>query len=140
MRESIREFLLYLELERGLSPTTRASYQQDLALFETFLRQRKIVAFTQVRSNHVREFLQALSGSHKSPATVSRKLSAVKGLFRFLEGQQQIERSPTAFIESPRLWHRLPQTLSVPEVERLPRRGRAEGLGRRDLAVRGVLF
>ena len=57
-----------------------------------------------------------------------------------MEGQQQIERSPTAFIESPRLWHRLPQTLSVPEVERLLRSVRAEGLGLRDLAMLELLY
>jgi len=132
--------LSYLELERGLSPTTRASYQQDLALFEAFLQRRRIGGFAQVTSNHVREFLQQLSGENKSPATVARKLSAVKGLFRFLEGQQEIQRSPTAFIESPRQWRRLPQTLSVPEVEQLLRSVQAEGLGLRDLAMLEMLY
>ena len=118
MRESIREFLLYLELERGLSPTTRASYQLDLTLFETFLKQRKIGSLTQVRQVHVREFLQSLRAT-RTPATVARKLAAIKGLFRFLEGQRVIRRSPTAFIETPRLWRRLPHTLNVTEIERL---------------------
>ena len=139
MREHIEAFLSYLELERGLSPTTRSSYRQDLALFETFLKQRRISALSRVRQLHVREFLQFLRTS-RSPATVARKLAAVKGLFRFLEGQRTISRSPTAFIESPRLWQRLPDTLSVEEVTRLLGSVQAEGLGLRDLAMLELLY
>lgn len=139
MREQIDGFLTYLELERGLSPTTRSSYRQDLGLFEAFLKARRIGGLTRVRPLHVREFLQSLRAT-RSPATVARKLAAVKGLFRFLEGQQVIARSPTAFIETPRLWHRLPQTLSVEEVERLLHSVKAEGLGLRDLAMLELLY
>ena len=139
MREHIEAFLSYLELERGLSPTTRSSYRQDLALFETFLKQRRISALSRVRQLDVREFLQFLRTS-RSPATVARKLAAVKGLFRFLEGQRTISRSPTAFIESPRLWQRLPDTLSVEEVTRLLGSVQAEGLGLRDLAMLELLY
>lgn len=139
MREQIESYLAYLQLERGLSPTTRSSYQQDLALFERFLKQRRIGSPVRVRPAHVREFLQSLR-ERRSPATVARKLAAVKGFFRFLEAQQVIRRSPTAFIETPRLWRRLPQTLSVAEVERLLGSVRAEGLGLRDLAMLELLY
>ena len=139
MREQIDGFLTYLELERGLSPTTQSSYRQDLGLFEAFLKARRIGGLTRVRPLHVREFLQSLRAT-RSPATVARKLAAVKGLFRFLEGQQVITRSPTAFIETPRLWRRLPQTLNVEEVERLLHSVKAEGLGLRDLAMLELLY
>ena len=87
----------------------------------------------------MREFLQWLRTS-RSPSTVARKLAAVRGLFKFLEGQQAIERSPTAFIETPRLWRRLPQTLSVQEIEQLLGSVSAEGLGLRDLAILELLY
>ena len=135
----VSEYLSYLELERGLSATTRASYRLDLALFETFLQRRKVGFPTQVTPLHVREFLQWLRTS-RSPSTVARKLAAVRGLFKFLEGQQVISRSPTAFIETPRLWRRLPQTLSVPEIEQLLGSVSAEGLGLRDLAILELLY
>jgi len=139
MRPLIEEFLSYLQLERGLSATTRSSYRQDLILFEQFLRQRHIGSLEDVQPSHVREFLQFLRMS-RSPATVARKLAAVKGLFKYLEGQQRIPRSPTAFIETPRLWKRLPQALSVEEVERLIGSVKAEGLGIRDLAILELLY
>ena len=139
MHPIITDYLSYLELERGLSATTRASYRLDLALFETFLQRRKVGFPTQVTPLHVREFLQWLRTS-RSPSTVARKLAAVRGLFKFLEGQQVISRSPTAFIETPRLWRRLPQTLSVPEIEQLLGSVSAEGLGLRDLAILELLY
>ena len=139
MQQQIEEFLSYLELERGLSRTTRDSYRIDLALFTGFLKSRRIGALTDVQPVHVREFLQWLR-ARRTPATVARKLAAVKGLFRFLEGQRVIAKSPTAFIETPRLWRRLPQTLNVQEVERLLDSVNQEGLGTRDLAILELLY
>ena len=139
IREQIEEYLLYLELERGLSATTRVSYRHDLALFTAFLAQRRIRSLRRVRPIHVREFLQWLR-REREPATVARKLAAVKGLFRFLEGQQRLARSPAAFIETPRLWHRLPQILSLEEVERLLGGIEAEGLGVRNRAMLECLY
>lgn len=139
MREHMDAYLAYLRLERGLSPTTQLSYRQDLGLFAAFLKPRGIESPSRVRPVHVREFLQSLRAS-RSPATVARKLAAVKGFFRFLEAQQVIRRSPTAFIETPRLWRRLPQTLSLAEVERLLGSVKATGLGLRDLAMLELLY
>ncbi len=139
MNRHIQEYLAYLQLERGLSPTTRASYALDLALFEAFSRQRRLGSWRQVQPVHVREFLQSLRAT-RSPATMARKLAALKGFFKFLEGQQVIARSPTAFIETPRLWQKLPHTLSLQEVERLLGGVPEEGLGRRDLAMLELLY
>ena len=139
MKQQIEEFLTYLELERGLSLTTRASYGQDLRLFVQFLQRRRIAALAGVRTVDVREFLQSLR-QRRTPATVARKLAAVKGLFRYLESQRVITQNPTAFIESPRLWRRLPATLHIEEVERLLASVATDGLGVRDLAMLELLY
>src|SRR3990167_7144475 len=131
MKQHIEEFLAYLKLERGLSATTLSSYRHDLQLFARFLEKRGLASPAQVQPAHVREFLQGLRAAQRTPATIARKLSAVKGLFKFLEGQRTVTDSPTAFIESPRLWRRLPPTLSAPASERRlgGRRGWASGRG-----------
>ena len=139
MHVQLEAYLSYLQLERGLSPTTLSSYRQDLGLFEAFLKRRRIGGFARVRTMHVREFLQSLR-ERRAPATVARKLAAVKGLFKFLEAERVISQSPTAFIETPRLWRRLPQTLSLEEVERLLGSVTEQGLGQRDLAMLELLY
>ncbi len=139
MRQSIDAFLSYIELERGLSRTTCASYALDLSLFEAYLKKHRVGDWAKVEPQHVRDFLQSLRDT-REPATLARKLAAIKGFFKFLEGQQVIRKSPTAFIESPRLWKRLPQTLSRVEVERLLEGVNQEGLGSRDLAMLELLY
>ena len=139
MREHLEGYLSYLELERGLSRTTLSSYRQDLGLFEAFLKERRIASLTKVQTIHVREFLRSLRTT-RSPSTVARKLAAVKGLFKFLEGERVIAKSPTAFIETPRLWRTLPHTLNLEEVERLLASVKAEGLGLRDGAILELLY
>ena len=135
----MKDFLSYLELERGLSRTTLASYRQDLGLFQAYLTRRGLSTFMRVEQLHVREFLQSLRKT-RGPSTVARKLSAVKGLFRYLEGERQITRNPTVFIESPRLWSRLPQTLSVAEIERMLQSVHTDALGIRDVAILELLY
>ena len=139
MHQEIDEYLAYLELERGLSLTTRTSYRLDLARFEVFLGARHVRSVADVQSIHVREFLQGLRAQHQ-PATVARKLAALKGFFKFLEGQKRIARNPALLIESPRLWSRLPQTLAVGDVERILGSVEAKGLGMRDLAMLELLY
>lgn len=139
LRPAIEEYLAYLRLERGLSPTTIVSYQADLALFEAFLRRQGVGAPSGVTTAQVRAFLHALR-ERRSPGTVARKLAAVKGWFRYLEGQRVVTENPTAFIESPRLWRRLPQTLNLQEVERLLGSVPEERLGLRDAAILELLY
>ena len=139
IRAQIESFLAHLKLERGLSPTTLVSYAQDLELFERFCRQRRIGGLSRVRPLTVREFLQWLR-THRSPATVARKLACLKGFFRFLVAQGMLKENPTSFIEAPRLWRRLPHTLNEPEVNQLLEGPTDDTLGLRDLALLELLY
>lgn len=140
MREQVETFLSYLQLERRLSPTTLSSYRQDLELLEQFLAKQGLNDLESVKPLQIREFLQWLREGRRSPTTVARKLSAVRGFFRFLEAESVLRRNPTAFIESPRLWRHLPQTLRPDEIEQLLGSIRPEGLGLRDLAILELLY
>ena len=140
MHEHLEAFFSYLQLERGLSSLTIASYRQDLFLFEEFLKRRGIHAVSAVQILHVREFLQWLRSLKRSPATIMRKLAAVRGFFKFLDGTRVVTNNPSAFIDTPRLWHRLPQTLQVHEVEELLDSISPDGLGLRDAAMLELLY
>ena len=142
LNQQLEEFFSYLQLERGLSVTTLASYRVDLRLFQAYLQTRQIGSLTRVRLVHIQEFLHHLrtQSPQRTPSTVARKLAAVKGLFRFLQAPHVVERNPTAFIETPRLWRRLPVTLRAEEVVRLLDAVEPEGLGRRDQALFELLY
>ena len=147
MRAEIDAFLMAMRLERGLSVTTVQSYAVDLQLFAQYCESRGVRSAGDVHAALVREFLQWLRAGDaplgqpsREPATVARKLAAVKGLFRFLTAQGAIARNPTAFIETPRLWKRLPTTLSEAEVQRILGAVDGDKLAARDLALFELLY
>ena len=139
IRAQVETYLAYLKLERGLSPSTVSSYDQDLRLFERFCRSRGIQRLVRVRPIMIREFLQWLREG-RNPSTVARKLACLKGFFRFLTAQGLVKQNPTSFIQTPRLWHRLPQTLNEPEVGQLLEGISMDRLGARDLALLELLY
>lgn len=119
MQEVIRSFLDYLTGERGLSSHTRAAYGRDLARYAVFLRRGGVVSPAAVSKEHVAAFLFALQRAQKAPATVARHLAAIKSFHRFLVLEGVATSNPAAEITSPRLRSRLPDVLTVGEVERL---------------------
>ena len=133
-------FLAHLKLERGLSPTTLSSYAHDLKIFERFCQARRVGAPSRVRPMVIREFLRHLRQQNRSPATAARKLACLKGFFKFLKAQNLLASDPTAFIETPRLWRRLPQTLSESEATQLVEGPAHDPLGVRDRALLELLY
>ena len=94
----------------------------------------------QVRPSTIREFLQWLRDHARNPATIARKLACLRGLFRFIVGQGRLNENPTSFIETPRLWRRLPQTLSEQEAVGLVEATATARMGVRDRAMLELLY
>ncbi len=140
MRDQLEAFFSYLELERGLSASTLENYRRDLRFFQSFLDKHRIGSWPEVESRHVRDFLRSLKESGQNPSTLGRRLAAIRGFFRFLEADRLIDKNPTAFIETPTTWNRLPQTFRVEEIERLLGAVEAKGLGLRDAAMLELLY
>ncbi len=140
MDTHLEAFFSYLQLERGLSASTLQSYRSDLAFFRKFLEEKGVTSLASVQPAHVREFLRSLKEKGQNPSTLGRRLAAVRGLFRFLEGERAITKNPTEFIEAPTLWRRLPQTFRLQEIERLLASIPKEGLGARDTAMMELLY
>ncbi len=69
--------------------------------------------------SHVRGFVRTLSGYGFSPASVGRKLSAVKSLMRYLKEQGVIERDPSSRVRGPKRSERLPRAISVSQVSKM---------------------
>ena len=139
MRTELDAYLAHLKLERGFSPTTLSSYALDLRLFERFCRRQHVAHWNRVRPAHVREFLRWLRET-RQPSTVARKLAAIRGMCKFLVAQGAMADDPTAFIESPRLWKRLPEALDEPETTRLLESMEQDALGLRDQALFELLY
>lgn len=119
-----RAFLLelfrdYLSLEAGHSPNTVDSYLRDLDRFARHLALRGVTGPGQVTRKQVREFIYALKDLGLSAATIRRQASAIRTYYGFLLAEGRVEHDPSDRLELPRRGRRIPDTLSVPEMESL---------------------
>lgn len=119
MRQLIDVYLDYLSVERGLSVNTIAAYRRDLNFYIDFLEVNKIAALSKTTKNDVINFMLSQKDKGISSNSISRRLTAIRGFYRFLSRERLLETDPTGQIESPKLWKRVPGTLSVKEVEAL---------------------
>ena len=114
---------LYLDMlaaERGAQSNTLAAYARDLADFSTHLaRARRTIVGTSTQD--LRAYLADLARRSLTPATVARRLSAIRQLYRFLYAEGQRKDDPAAVLEGPKRVRALPKTLTLGEVDRLLR-------------------
>jgi integrase/recombinase XerD len=119
MHELIDTFLNYLSVERGLARNTIISYGDDLRYYMDFIQQRKIEALAKTTKNDVVDFMLYEKDKGLSANSVARRLAAIKTFYRFLVRERILKNDPTSLVESPKLWKKIPDTLSLNEVDAL---------------------
>ena len=115
----IEEFVNYLGVERGLAQNTLQSYSRDLVQYYHYLEQVDGASPENASSTQIMGYLRDLQRQGKATATVARRLAALKAFYQFLVMEKKVEADPTANLESPRLEKKLPNVLTVQEVEHL---------------------
>jgi integrase/recombinase XerD len=114
---------LYLDMlaaERGAGANTLAAYGRDLADFTDYLSGGRRTVAT-AATEDLRAYLADLSRRGMTSATVARRLSAIRQLYRFLYAEGQRKDDPAAVLEGPKRSRPLPKTLSLADVDRLLR-------------------
>lgn len=125
---TLRSFLDYLKVEKGLSRQTLSAYATDITQFAEHLSHRGLM---KAKRQDVRAFLDRMKDNSVEARSVARKLSALRHLYRFLLLDKLIDHDPTLNIDTPKQWKILPKALSSTEIEALlqpsqPKSGRAE--------------
>ena len=114
----IELFLDMLAAERGASTNTLAAYRRDLADFlAAILAKRGSIA--SAATEDLRGYLRQLSERGFAAASVARRISAIRQLYRFLYAEGLRSDDPAAILEGPKRGRPLPKVLSVEEVDRL---------------------
>jgi integrase/recombinase XerD len=137
---AVAEYLGALRSERGASRNTLAAYGRDLADFLGFLQARRLEP-PAVTPDDLVSWLERLRARGLAPASVARRLSAVRGFYRHLVREGQAPRDPTEHLDAPRATRPLPRALSRESASALveaPDPGRPAGL--RDRAVLELLY
>ncbi len=117
-RDLIREYLAYIQVEKGLSQNSLLSYGRDLARLEAWaMKLNKPVP--ELTRTDLRAWIAQLSREGLAPSSVSRAVSAARGLFRFLMLDGHITTHPAADLDTPQRLAHLPRFLTEDEIEQL---------------------
>jgi integrase/recombinase XerD len=121
----LKDYQAYLRVEKGLRPLTCEAYDSDLKTFAEFIESRHGVLLTAAQQD-VSGFLENLREHNIDSRSAARKLSCLRGFYKWLLLDRRIHHDPTVNIESPKAWKVLPKSLAEPEVsEMLERAGMA---------------
>ena len=136
----------YLRVEKGLRPLTWEAYDGDLKTFAEFLEGRKTVLAMAARED-VAAFLEHLRTHGIDSRSAARKLSCLRGFYKWLLLDRRIHHDPTVNIESPKAWKVLPKSLAEPEVTEMLERAalaashpQARATALRDRAILELLY
>ncbi len=140
MKESVEQFMVFLEVERGMSSNTVLSYRRDVNKFVAHLKvSRKNIP--QAKREDIIDFITRLKGEGLSATSIARNLAALKTFWKFLVAEQMVHENIATVVESPKTWKKIPDVLSIEEVEALL--STAEGRDRmaiRDKAILELMY
>lgn len=142
----VREYGVYLRVEKGMRPATCEAYQCDLEQFAEHVEGREGLLVTATQED-VRGFMEGLRGHGVESRSIARKLSALRGFYRWLLIDKRIKHDPTVNVESPSSWKVLPKSLAETEVSGMLERtgvaarvADADGIALRDHAILELLY
>ena len=116
---AINNFKTYLKIERGLSDNSIVSYENDINKLSNFLLDKnKSISPIKVSPDIIKEFIYSISKSI-NPASQSRIISGLRSFFEYLIFEKYIKTNPLSLIESPRISRKLPDTLTIKEIDLL---------------------
>ena len=137
----ISAFLAWVQLERGLSKHTVASYESDLIQCSCFLHQQGACGWQSVSLGGISSWISSLTSDGYAVASLARKLSALRMLARYLVAEGKLQNDFTELLCSPKRGRFLPHALSIEEMERfLAAPDLNTALGKRDRAIFEVMY
>ncbi|MGB6973320.1 MAG: site-specific tyrosine recombinase [Terracidiphilus sp.] len=142
----LRDYATYLRVEKGLRPLTCEAYVGDLRTFAEFLEGGNAL-LGRARQQDIADFLEHLRGHGIESRSAARKLSCLRGFYRWMLLDGRVKHDPTVNIESPKSWKVLPKSLAEQEVTEMLERAalaashpRARATELRDRAILELLY
>ncbi len=113
-------FSAFLKLEKSLSPNSIEAYCRDVKKLDSFLEIHNLkITPLQVNPQHIKECLVYLNQVQLNEKSQARFISAIRTFFKYLLLENEIESNPAELIELPKISRKLPDILSIEEIETL---------------------
>ena len=142
MERHLKDYITFLRIEKNLSPNTIEAYERDLNRYLQFIKEaQSITDLNKVKQKHIRRYLRVLNDVHLSINSINRAFSSIRSFHNYLAGEEIIEANPMLLLNTPKAPRKLPQVLSVQEIETiLSTVDTTNNLGKRDLAILEILY
>jgi integrase/recombinase XerD len=114
----ITEFVSFLKIEKGLSSNSIIAYQNDVEKLASYCQEQKI-NIKEVEYTHLKSFVTELYDLGLSARSQARIISGIKQFFSYLLLENLITQDPSSLLEQPKLGRKLPEVLSIEEVDLL---------------------
>ena len=119
-KKSFRNFETYLRLEKSLSENSVEAYLNDVYKLEKYFSEKNIETLpANVTYSDLKDFLIWYGSNNTNTRTQSRVLSGIRAFYRYLLIEGEIEENPASLLESPKIGLKLPEVLSVTEIDRI---------------------
>ncbi len=145
MDEPIRAFIAFLKAEQRASPETLRNYASDLRQFHKFLLTQRLASAPvdpgSLSSDTVRAYIQWLDQKKSKPASLARKLAALRSFYRYLTRRGLVTRNPVDGMRTPKQPKLLPRVLTKDDAGALMAFPQGHTLGAlRDRALLETLY
>lgn len=119
IKETTHEYIESLIAELHLSKNTQAAYSQDLKKYEDYLAKKKIIKINDIKREDITCFLELLKKENLKPQTIAHYLTTIKNYHKFLLQNNYLSNDIAESIERPKLTKKLPNVLTIEEVDKL---------------------
>lgn len=152
LQAALTSWARYLKTERRVSPRTMDAYFRDIRQFTSFLQGHlggilTLAGLQSLRTSDFRAFLAGRRADNISHRSLSRALSSIRSLFRYLKKRQLVDNPALSALRTPKLAHTLPRPLSASTALKLLQllhpdtvQGPAKWIAARDMAVLSLLY
>lgn len=141
-QDALDDYLHFLRVERQLAANTLVSYERDLKSYLHYLKEvEQLDSLRKVERVHILNHLRHLKENTKTSRTVARHISSIRSFHQFLIRERVVDNDPTVHLEMPQMDKKLPNVLSIEEVDALiqaPDTKKANGI--RDKAMLELLY
>ena len=139
---ALKGFKVYLRLEKSLSGNTLDAYYHDVELLNKFLEEKQYnITPENIKLSNLQEFLAWIGDMSIGPRSQARLISGIRAFYKYLLMEDEIQQSPAELLELPKLPQKLPEVLSIEEIDMLiDAIDLSKPDGQRNKAILGTLY
>ena len=139
--EQVREnFLHHLETEKRFSANTVSSYRRDLESLEKYCLDKKITAWKNLKTHHLRTYSAKIFSRGLGPRSIQRRLSGIRSFMNYLLREGLIKSNPASGVKTPKAPKNLPNVLDVDQINQLLNIRETNPVSLRDKAILELLY